>query len=129
VAAFEDLDNAAFRATILAIPLDAHDHAIAVERVGEIVRRHEDIARQAFDRPFGSDKAESRRMAVQLADDQIHSIGQAVAVALDLDERAVIDEMAKEALDACPIVARDLQVPQEFPRRGGVRHALPHEVQ
>ena len=81
--ALEHLDDASFGAAVFAVALDAHHDAVAVQGFLEVVRGNEDVARQSFDRALGRDEAESRWMAVELADHQIHPVGQAVAVALD----------------------------------------------
>ena len=93
----------------------------------QVVRGDVDVARQAFDGPLGRDEAEAGRMAIELADHEVHAIGQAVAVAFDLDQRAVVDEVREIALEAGPLVARDLEHAQQFARGGRMRHALPHQ--
>ena len=93
----------------------------------QVVLGDVDVARQSFDRPLGRDEAEAGWMAVELADDQVHAIGQAVAIALDLNQRPVVDEDAQVALEAGPLVARNLEHAQQLARGGRMRHALPHE--
>ena len=74
----------------------------------------------------GVDEAEAGRMAVELADDEVHAIGQAVAVALDLNQRPVVDEVAQVALERRALLARDSQDAQQLARRGRMRHAFAH---
>ena len=71
--ALEHLDDASFGAAVFAVALDAHDHAIAVHGVLQVVLGNVDVARQSFDRSLGRDESESGRMAIELADHQIHA--------------------------------------------------------
>ncbi len=123
----EHLDDAAFRAAVLAVALDARDHAVAVHRLLHGVLGHVNVTRQPLDGLFGRDEAETGWMAIQLADHQIHAIRQAVAIALDLNQRAVADEAAQVALEARPFVAGNLEDAQDLARGGGMRHLLPQE--
>ena len=94
----------------------------------QIVRGDVDVAREAFDRTLGRDEAKPGWMAVELADHQIHLIGQAVAIAFDLDQRAVVDERAQDALELGPLFARNPQHAQQFARGRRMRHAWPHQA-
>jgi hypothetical protein len=127
--AFENLDDLSFGAPVFAIALDAHDDAIAVHGFPEVVLGHVDVARQALDGPFGRDESEPGRVAVQLADHEVHAIGQPVAVAFDLDQRPVVNEVPQVALEDGPLVAGDLQDAQQFARCSRMRHTLPHEAE
>jgi hypothetical protein len=106
----EHLDDAAFSAAVFTIALDAHHDAIAVQRLLHVVRRDENILLQSFDRAFRHHEADPGRMAVELADDQVHAIGQPEAIPFDLDQRPVVDEVAKVAFECRALVARDVQL-------------------
>src|SRR6185436_4520779 len=95
----EHFDNAALGATVFAMAFDAHHHAIAVERALQVVLRDKDVAVDPFNRPFGRDKPEAGWMAVELADDEVHAIGQAITLAGNFNELAVLDEAAQRALE------------------------------
>ena len=49
-----------------------------------------------FDRPVGDDEAEAARMGLDLADHEVHPIGQTVAVAARLNEVAGLDELLQQ---------------------------------
>ena len=128
-AALEHLDDAAFGAAVLAIALDAHHDAVAVQRFLEVVRGDENVLLEPFNRPFGHHEADAGGMAVELADDEIHAIRQAIAIAFDLDERPVVDEVAKVALERHALLARDAQFAQQLARRGRMLHTFAHASQ
>ena len=123
-AALENLDDAAFDAAVGAMPLDAHDDAVAVQRFLEIGRGDENVALHALERPLGCHEAEARRMGVEPADDQIHPIGEAVAVAADEDERAVGDERSQMTLERRVLLARDTKSANQLAGGGGVVYVL-----
>ena len=123
--ALEDLDDAPFGAAVLAVALDAHDDAIAVQRFLQIVRGDVDVARQPFDRALGRDEAEAGRVAVELADDEVHPIGQPVAIA-PISISAPSVTRSRVALEAGRSSRGILQDAHQLARRGRMRHALPH---
>ena len=64
---------------------------------------------QPFDGPLRRDKPKARWMAIELADHEVHAIGQPVSIAFDVDQRPVVDQVLEIPLEAGPLVARDLE--------------------
>ena len=69
--------------------LDARDDAVAVHRLIQVAAGDVDVAVDVFDRTIGHDEAEAARVGRDPPDDQVHPVGQAVAVAAGLDELAL----------------------------------------
>jgi hypothetical protein len=88
---------------------------------------HVYVTRQPFDGLFGPDESETRWVAIQLANHQVHAIRQPVTIALDLNQGAVADESAQIALEAGAFVPRNLEHAQDLARRGRMRDLLPQE--
>ena len=57
-------------------------------------------------------------MGFEPADDQVHPIGEAVAVAADEDERAFVDERLELALEGGALLARDFEDANQLARGG-----------
>ena len=110
----ENLDDSAFGPTVGAVPLDANDDAIAVQRLGDIGGGNEDVALQAVGRPLRCDEAEAGGMAFETADHEVHAIGKAVAIAPDEDKRAVGNERAQVSLHGDPFVSRNAKELQQL---------------
>ena len=91
------------------------------------VRGNVDVPRQALDGLFGRHETETGWMAIELADHQVHAIGQPVAITLDLNQRAVADEAAQVALEAGRARREEFEYAQQFARGGRMRHTFPHE--
>ena len=111
-----------FGAAVVAVALDAHDDAIAVQRLLEVRGRDVDVALHALGRPLRRHEAEAGRMALEPADDEIHAIGQPVAIAADEHERAVVDERFQVPLERRVLVAGNLEHAHQFARGGRMRH-------
>src|SRR6185295_9211169 len=79
-AALQDSNNPAFRA-VVARPLDARHHAVAVHGLIEVVAGNENVAADAVDRPIGDDEPETTRVRLDAADHQVHAVRQTEAVA------------------------------------------------
>ena len=124
--ALEHLNDLPFGAAILAIPLNANDDAIAVQRLLQVVRGHDNIAGQALNRTLGPHEADARGMTIELADDQVHAVGHPVQLALDEDQVAIVDEVAQEPLEGDAFLAVNPQDAQQFARGGRVRYVGPH---
>ncbi len=84
---------------------------------------------ESFDRPLWSHEADARGMAIELADHQVHAIGQTIAVAFNLNQRPVVDEVAEVALERHALLARDSQFAQQLARRGRMLHTFAHASQ
>ena len=97
-AAFEDPDDPAFGAAV-GNPLDPGDDAVAVHRLIEVAAGDEDVAGDLLERPVRHDEAEAAGVGGDPADDQVHPVGQAVAVATGLDELPAGDELAEKPLE------------------------------
>ncbi len=120
--ALEHADDAPFGAAAVAPMLDAHDDAVAVHGLVEIVARDEDalgrVGRIGRAR-LGIDKRKSARIRGHSPDDEIHPIGQTEPLAADLDERTGLRQaIAQRALERGPFVARDAKAVKEFFDRG-----------
>ena len=112
-AAFQDPEDAPFRA-IVADALDPGDDAIPVHRLVEIAPGDVQISLDLFQRAVRHDEPEPPRMGDHAADDQVHAVGQPVAVAAGLDERSAFDEVGQELLEGGPLVARELQALEQL---------------
>ena len=77
--------------------------------------------------PLRHDEAVAARMRLQAADVEIHLLGQAEALAADLDEIAGRDERFEVPLERRPLVARDLEELQELAHAGRMVHAFAHQ--
>ena len=97
--ALEDADDAAFGAAAVLDALDAHDDAVAVHRLVQVRRRRCRCRRRASSGRSGVDEAVAGRVRLQPADVQIHLLGQAEAVAADLDQLARRDERLEVPLE------------------------------
>ncbi len=86
-AALEDADDAAFGPAV-GDALDARDDAVAVHGLIQVAAGDVDVAADVVHRPVRHDEAEPARMGRDPPDDQVHAIGQAVAVAAGLDQVA-----------------------------------------
>ena len=87
LAALEDPDDAPFE-PLLGLPLDARDDAIAVHRLGQVGGRDVDVLLVAASTVLGHDEAEAGRIGREPADDEVHLLGQAEAVAANLQQLA-----------------------------------------
>ena len=82
-----------------------------------------------LDRPVRHDEAEPARVGRDPADDQVHPVGQAEAVAAGLDELAAADQVLQQPLEGGALFPRYLQALQQFPRRGGVVHLVADQLE
>ena len=71
--------------------------------------------------------AVSRPMGLQAADEEVHLLGHAKALAANLDEIAGFDQRLHVPLEGGPILARHLEQLQQFPDAGRVVHAVAHQ--
>ena len=74
---------------------------------------------------LGHDEAEAGRVGLQPADDEVHLLRQAEAVAADLQQLAVGDERLQLALERGALLARHAEHLRELARGGGVMHLFP----
>ncbi len=107
--ALENADDAPFGAVGVAPVLDAHDDAIAVHGLVQVVAGDEDARRAAVARGFRFDEREAAGVGRDAADDQVHPVGQAEPLPANLDERAAGHERAQPALERGPLLARNTQ--------------------
>ncbi len=87
-AALEDADDASFGAAV-GDALDPRHDAVAVHRLVQVAAGDVDVALDVFGGALGDDEAEAARVGGDPPDDEVHPVGQAVAVAPRLDQRAV----------------------------------------
>src|SRR5215831_13354333 len=107
-AALENADHAAFDAPTLFDSLDTHDDAIAVHGFVQELWRNIDVAAR-FEWTLGCDEPVPGRVRLQPSDVEVHLLGQAEAMAADLNELAGCDERFDVSLERRALVARDLQ--------------------
>ncbi len=117
VGALEDLDDAALGPIAAAEALDARDHAVAVHRLLNVRRRDEDIRLAGAAGAVGSHEGVSPGVQLQPADDEVHLLGQAVALAAHLDQQPLVDEALELAPETGRQLARDRQDLHQLPRR------------
>ena len=111
------------------MPLDAHDDAVAVQRLLEVRCGHVNVALRALDRPLRGDEPEPGRVPVEPADDEIHSIGEAIAVAAHEHEGAIGDQRRQVPLHGRAFFARDLEHANELAGGRRVVHPFAHLAQ
>ena len=127
-AALEDPQDPAFRAFVRHA-LDARDDAVAVHGLIEIAAGDVDVAGDAVDRAIGHDESEPAGVGRDPSDDQVHSIGQAVAVAPRLDERAGAGELLEQPLERRALLSRYLQPLEQLPRRRRVLDFVANQLE
>ena len=125
-AAFEDAEDAAFGAAV-GDAFDAGDDAVAVHRLIQVAAGDIDVALDVLDRPIRDDEAEPARIGGDPADDQVHAVRQAVAVAACLDQVAGGDQVLQEPLERRSFIAGNPQALQHLARRGGVFNFLANQ--
>src|SRR5688500_12467587 len=128
LAALEDADNAPFEA-FRRLPLDARDDAIPVHGFAEIRCGDVDVLALATLGVLGHDESETRRIGLQLADDQIHLVGNPVAVAPNLQQLAAGGERLELAPERVAFFARHAKQLRQFARGGGVMDAVADEFE
>ena len=80
-----------------------------------------------LDAPFGHDKAVAAGMRLQAADEEVHLLGQAKALAANLDEIARGDERVELTLEGCALFARNFEKLKEFADAGRMVHPIAHQ--
>ena len=119
----EDPDHPPFHAVGL-LALDAQHHAIAVQRLLQVGGGHVDIGLRIAAAGVGRDEPEPARVRLQAADHEVHAVGQAEAVAPNLDQVATLDEQLEVPPYRGTVLTRDAQQLQQLFGRGGVVHAV-----
>ena len=127
-AALEDPQDAAFRA-LVRHALDARDDAVAVHGLIQIAAGDVDVAGDTLDGTIGHDEAEPARVRRDPPDDQVHSIGQTVAVAARLDERPGAGELLEQPLERRALLARYLQPLEQLSRRRRVLDFVANQLE
>src|SRR5882672_7798506 len=125
VRALEDADDGAFE-TARRLPLDAHQHAVAVHRFREVGGGDVDVLAL---RVLGHDEAETRGIDLQAPGDEVAGVGQRVPIAAHLRELARGCEPLEVALERDALVARHAQQARELARRRRMVHALLEEAE
>ena len=125
--ALEDPDDAPFGAAAVLDALDADDDAVAVHRFVEVRAGNVDVAAADSSGRSGRDEAVAGRVRLQAADVEVHLLGQAEALAANLNEIAGGDERLDVALERGALVARHLENLQQLAHAGGMVHPLAHE--
>ena len=124
----EDLDDAALGAVAGPMPLDAHDDAVAVHRLVAVPGGDEDVAAAVGARRVGHDEGRPADVGLETADDEVHLLGHAVAVAADLDKSPVGRQRLQLAPETSPLLAGDPQQLHQLARRCGVLGPFAHEA-
>ena len=127
-ATFEDPQDAALRAFVRHA-LDSRDDAVAVHRLIQVAAGDVDIPAHAVNRAIGHDESEPARMGRNPPDDEIHPVGQAVAVAASLDELALAHQVLEQPLERRALFPRYLQALQELSRRSRMLDLLANQLQ
>jgi len=115
LAAFEDPHDAAFRASIR-VALDACDHAVAVHGLREVGRGDVDVFPVRPLSVLGHHEPESPGISREAADDQIHLLGKAVAIASDLEELSCRDQGFQAAPETALFLAGHLEQTRQLTR-------------
>ena len=118
---------APFGAAAVLDALDADDDAVAVHRFVEVRAGNVDVAAAGSSGRSGVDEPVAGRVRLQPADVEIHLLGQAEALAADLNEIAGRDERLDVPLERRALVARDLEKLQQLAHAGGMVHPLAHQ--
>ena len=100
-------------------PLDARHDAVAVHRLGEIRGGDVDVLPLAA-RVLGDDESETAGIRGEPADDEVHLLGQAEAVAANLQQLAGVTERLQLALEGGALLARHAQDLRELAGGGGM---------
>ena len=99
-------------------------HAVAVQRLLQVGGGHVHVGLRIVTAGVGRDEPEPARVRLQAADDEVHAVGEAEAVAPDLDQVAALDERLEVPPYRGAVLARDAQQLQQLFGRGGVVHAV-----
>ena len=108
------------------IALDADDDAVAVHRFVEVRPGNVDVAARV-ERTLGGDEPVAGRVRLQPADVEVHLLGQAEALAADLNEIARGDERLDVPLERRALVAGNLEDLKQLAHAGGMVHPLAHQ--
>ena len=127
-APLENPDDPAFGPAI-GNPLDPRDDPIAVHGLIQVAAGDEDVAGHLLERPIRHDEAKSSRIGGDSPDDEVHPIRQAIPVAAGLNQLAVGDELAQQALEGRALLAGEFEPLEQLARRGGVVDLVPNQLQ
>ena len=95
----------------------------------EIAPGDEKIPRDPFNGPVGHDEAESPRVDDDPADDDVHHVGKAEAVAPRFEDGAARHEVVQQALERRTLLAGYLEALLELARRRGMIDVLFDQLQ
>ena len=101
--------------------LDARDDTVAVQRFLDVRRRDVEILLAGA---VGHDEAVARRVHLEAPDDDIHPIGEAEAVAPDLEQLAFRDKRLQQPPERRAVLARHPEQLEQLARRGRVGDAI-----
>ncbi len=118
----ENADDAALGA-IAALMLDPGDDSIAVQRFLDVGGRDVEVAAVALG--VGDDEAVAGLVHLEPAHDDVHAVGQAEAVAADLQEIAVGDQRLQQPPERRTFSARDAENLEELTAGRRVMDVLP----
>ncbi len=114
---------------IVARVLDAHDDAVAVHRLVQVVAGDVDALGARRVRWLRIDETESAGVRGHAAHDEVHAAGQAEPLSPNLDELAAGDQAADPSLERRPFLARDLQELKQLLRGGGMVRPLFYQLE
>src|SRR5688572_2484098 len=119
LAALKDADDPSFQPAF-GLPLDPGHDTIAVHRFGKVRRRDKDVLALALLRLFRHDESKAAWIGLQPSDDDVHFLGNAVAVAANLEQLAARDERLDLPLEAVALFTGHAEQLRQLTRRGGV---------
>ncbi len=128
-AALEDADDHAFRPVVIAPPLDADDHPVAVHGLAEIGAGDVDVALRAVELTLGPHESVALRVDFDPPGDEVHPLGQAEMTVAGLDQLPGRDQVLQAAAERRTFFLGNLQRLEEFPHARGMVDALAHQRQ
>ena len=127
-APLEDADDASFGPAVAAVTLDAHEDAIAVHRVVQVVAGDVDIAGHLVDRLVELDESKAVRVHGDAPGREVHQFGHAEMAATCFNQRTAIDQGLEGPPDTRGLRLLELQRPHQLLHCRRMRHALANAV-
>ncbi len=129
VGALEDLDDSAFGPVAAAEPLDPHDHPVPMHRLVKVRRGNEHVWLAPVARRIGGHERVASGLQLQPAHDEIHLVGQTVALAAHFHQQALGDEALELAPEGGALLSRNRQELHQLARRGRVLGLLANRAE
>jgi hypothetical protein len=109
--------------------LDARHDPVAMNGLIQIAAGDEDVAADPFGRAVWDDEPETPGVRLHAAHDQVHAVGQTVAAAPRLNQRAGGHQLLQQPRDGRPIFSRNPEALEELPDGGGMIHLVANQGQ